>query len=205
MSNDGIIYILINEGMPGYTKVGKTSTSVEQRMRELDTTGVPLPFECYFAGRVTNMDTAEKHLHDAFDMHRVRQRREFFQVDPERIRSALMLADPEDVTPRDDVVEDADDQAALDRARTKRSAFNFKMVGILPGSELKFTKDNLITCEVVDHKKIQFEGEETSLTSAALTIVKRMGYTWSKIAGPQYWELDGETLSERRTRMEAAD
>jgi hypothetical protein len=40
--SEGIIYILINEGMPGYTKVGKTSTSVEQRMKELDTTGVPL-------------------------------------------------------------------------------------------------------------------------------------------------------------------
>lgn len=38
--SEGTIYILINEAMPGYTKVGKTTTSVEQRMRELDI-GVP--------------------------------------------------------------------------------------------------------------------------------------------------------------------
>jgi len=146
---EGIVYILINEAMPGYVKIGKTATSVEQRMKELDTTGVPLPFECYFAGRVADMDAAEKHLHDAFDDRRVRQRREFFQVDPERFRSALMLANPEDVTPREDVVEDADDQAALNRARTIRSAFNFKMVEVPPGTELTFTKDATITCVVV--------------------------------------------------------
>jgi hypothetical protein len=203
--SEGIVYILINEAMPSYTKIGKTTTSVEQRMRELDSTGVPLPFECYFAGRVANVDAAEKHLHNAFDDRRVRQRREFFQVDPERVRSALMLADPEDVTPREDIVEDADDQAALNRARTIRSAFNFKMVEILPGTELTFTKDHSITCVVIDNKKVEFENEITSLTAAALTIVNRMGYTWTKIAGPQYWEFDGETLSERRNRMEAAD
>lgn len=191
--------------MPGYTKVGKTSTSVEQRMKELDTTGVPLPFECYFAGRVTDMNAAEKHLQNAFDDRRVRQRREFFQVDPERVRSALMLADPEDVTPREDVVEDADDQAALNRARTIRGAFNFNMVDIPPGTELAFTKDHLITCVVVDHKKVEFEGETTSLTAAALTVVNRMGYSWAKIAGPQYWEYEGETLTERRNRMETED
>ena len=202
---EGIVYILINEAMPGYTKVGKTSTSVEQRMKELDSTGVPLPFECYFAGRVADAGAAEKHLHDAFDDRRVRQRREFFQVGPERMRSALMLANPEDVTPREDVVEDADDQAALNKARTIRSAFNFKMVEIPPGTELTFTKDATITCVVVDHKKVEFEGEVTSLTAAALTIVHRMGYDWKQIAGPQYWEFDGETLSELRRRMEAAD
>lgn len=200
--SEGIIYILINEAMPGYTKVGKTTTSVEQRMRDLDTTGIPLPFECYFAARVANLDFAEKALHDAFDDRRVRQRREYFKIDPERVRSALMLGALEEVTPRDDVVEDADDQAALNKARTIRGAFNFKMVDVAPNSILTFTKDESTTGTVVDHKKIEFEGEITSLTAAALTIVHRMGYTWKTLAGPDYWEFEGETLSERRRRME---
>ena len=38
---DGIIYILINAAMPGYVKLGQTTTSVEQRMKELDTTSTP--------------------------------------------------------------------------------------------------------------------------------------------------------------------
>lgn len=200
--SEGIIYILINEAMPGYTKIGKTTTSVEQRMRELDTTGIPLPFECYYAARVAKMDFAEKQLHDAFDDRRVRKRREFFEIDPERVRSALLLAAIQDVTPRDDVVEGADDQAALDKARTSKGAFNFKMVDISPGSVLTFTKDHEITCAVVDNKKVEFEGELTSLSASAHKIVHRMGYSWGTINGPAYWEFDGETLGERRRRME---
>ena len=102
---EGIIYILINEAMPGYVKIGKTSNSVEERMKSLDSTGVPLPFECFYASKVKDMDSAEKLLHDAFGGQRTRAKREFFEVDPARIASALKLADGEDVTPRDDVVE----------------------------------------------------------------------------------------------------
>ena len=93
----------------------------------------------------------------------------------------------------------------LDRARTMRSAFNFGMVQIPPGSILTFTKDQSITATVVDNKRIEFEGETTSLTAAALTVIHRMGYKWQKIAGPVYWEFEGETLSERRDRMDAED
>ena len=57
---EGIIYVLTNEAMPGYVKVGKTSTSVAQRIRELDSTSLPFPFECYYAARVVDMDEAEK-------------------------------------------------------------------------------------------------------------------------------------------------
>ena len=201
----GIIYILINEAMPGYAKIGKTTTSVEQRMRELDTSGVPLPFECFFAATVQDVGMAERNLHDAFQDNRVRHRREFFQIDPERVRSALMLAALEDVTPREDVVEDAEDRQALDKARTMRSKFNFKMVDIPLGSVLQFTRDPNITCTVIDNKRVLFEGEETSLSMSALTVMRRMGYDWNKIGGPQYWEFEGETLSERRRRMEEAD
>ena len=102
--SEGIVYILINEAMPGLTKIGKTSTAIEQRMRDLDSTGVPLPFECFHASRVGDMDFVERQLHDAFDDTRVRQRREFFRISPERVRSALLLAQIDDLKPRDDVV-----------------------------------------------------------------------------------------------------
>ena len=63
---DGTIYILVNEAMEGYTKIGKTTSPVEQRMKELDSTGVPLPFECFYAARVEDIDFVERKLHDAF-------------------------------------------------------------------------------------------------------------------------------------------
>jgi hypothetical protein len=202
---EGTIYILINEAMPGYVKVGKTTAAVEQRMRELDGTGVPLPFECFYAARVSDLDFVERKLHDAFDDLRVRPRREFFRIDPERVQSALELTGGKDVTPRDDVVEDADDQDALNRARERRAGFNFKMVEVPVGAELTFAKDEQIKCVVVDNKRVEFEGEVTSLTASALEVIHLMGYTWTKIAGPSYWEYEGETLTARRLRMEEAD
>jgi hypothetical protein len=161
---EGIVYILINEAMPGYAKVGKTTTSVEQRMRELDSTGLPLPFECFYAAKVAKVDLVERKLHDAFGDYRVRPRREFFRIDPERVQSALEIAGGEDVTPRHDVVEDADDQDALNKARVRRGSFNFRMVEVPIGAELVFAKDPDVKCRVLDNKKIEFEGEVTSLS-----------------------------------------
>ena len=199
---EGIIYILINEAMPGYVKVGKTAASIEDRMKSLDTTGVPLPFECFYAAKVADMDAAEKLIHDAFDDQRVRAKREFFEVDPARVASALKLANGEDVTPRDDVVETPDDKRALDTARDKRGMFNMEMIGISPGETLVFSKGEGITCRVLDKHEVEFEDERMSLTKSALIIIKRLGYTWDKIAGPQYWMYQDETLYRRKKRLE---
>ena len=47
----GIVYVLTNPAMPGLVKIGKTSrSSVKGRLRELYSTGVPVPFECVFRG-----------------------------------------------------------------------------------------------------------------------------------------------------------
>lgn len=201
----GIVYILINEAMPGLTKIGKTVTSIEQRMRELDSTGVPLPFECFHASQVNDMNFVERQLHDAFDDTRVRQRREFFKISPERVRSALVLAQIEDVTPREDVVEDADDQAALDHAREWRAPFSFNMVDIPAGAVLTFSKDPDVTCVVRGNKKIEFDGEITSVSAAASKALARLGMSWKSVQGPIYWLYEGETLDERRRRMEESD
>jgi hypothetical protein len=32
-----------------------------------------------------------------------------------------------------------------------------------------------------------------------------MGYSWKTLAGPNYWEFEGETLAERHLRMEEGD
>jgi T5orf172 domain len=99
------IYILTNEAMPGLIKIGKTSNSVAQRIRELDGSGIPLPFQCFYAARVENALFVETRLHKAFGDFCVRANREFFRLDPFRAQSALELAALEDVTPRGDVVE----------------------------------------------------------------------------------------------------
>ena len=41
-----------------------------------------------------------------------------------------------------------------------------------------------------------------SLTKSAFIIIKRLGYEWVHIAGPQCWMLYGETLYHREKRLE---
>lgn len=201
---EGIIYVLTNEAMSGYVKIGKTSTSVAQRIRELDGTSLPFPFECFHAARVTDMDSAEKYLHDAFADSRVTHRREFFLIDPERVRSAMKLAEIEDVTPREDeLVENSEDRAAIERSRSRRINSSFLAMGIAPGECLTFDKDAEIACVVHDDKRVLFEGDVMGLSRAALIVVSRMGYDWSSVNGWSYWCYKGQKLDELRKEMEA--
>ena len=194
-----IVYILVNEAMPGYVKIGKTSTSLEQRIRELSgSTSVPLPFTCFYACVVKDMSFVEKQLHDAFDTSRVNPRREFFQIAPERVVAALKLAELEDITPRKDFVDSKDDQHALNQARARRSVFNFKMVEIPVGAELEFSRDENVKAKVVDNRNIELNGEIVSLSASAQ---KLLGYS-SPPAGTDYWMYQSETLDERRRRYE---
>ena len=203
---DGIVYVLTNEAMPGYVKVGKTSTSVTQRIKELDNTSLPYPFECFYAARVADMDAAERLVHDAFADQRVTRRREFFTIDAERVRSAIKLAELEDVTPsEDDLVEDKEDRAALDRAKNRRGKASFGIIDIEPGTVLSFSKDPEMTCIVVDDKKVEFEGEITSLSASALTILHRMGYEWPTANGWAYWQLKDRKLSDVLAEAQSED
>ena len=197
-----IIYILTNEAMPGYVKIGKTSTSLEQRIKELSSsTSIPLPFTCFYACTVKDSSFVEHQLHDAFDDSRINPKREFFQITPERVVSALKLAEIEDITPRKDFVETKEDQDALNEARTRRSKFSFSLVDIPVGSELEFSRDENIKAKVVDNNSIEYNSETTSLSTSAQKI---LGYDYG-VAGTDYWMYDGETLDERRRRIESEE
>lgn len=186
--------------MLGYVKIGKTN-NLEQRIRSLDTTGVPLPFECFYACTVKDASFVEHQLHDVFKDHRVRSSREFFEIAPERAVSALKLAEIENMTPKKDFVESDEDQKALNEARTRRAVFNFAMVDIPIGTELAFSRDENIKTRVVDNRSVIFDGEITSLSTSAQKI---LGADYG-VAGTDYWTYEGETLDERRRRMEKGE
>src|SRR3989338_51050 len=197
-----IIYVLTNEAMPGYVKVGRTGTSLEQRIRELNSsTSVTLPFTAFYACTVKDAPFVEHQLHDAFDDNRVNPRREFFHIAPERVVAALKLAEIENLTPMRDYVETKEDQEALDEARERRGRFNFGMVDIPMGAELVFSRDENIKAKVINTHStdsIEFNGEITSLSRSAKKI---LGYDYG-VAGTDYWMYEGETLDERRRRFE---
>ena len=200
-----IVYVLTNEAMEGMVKIGRTTTSVEQRIRELDTTSVPLPFQCFYAAEVGNSVLVEGKLHRIFSDKRIGQNREFFRVDANQVREAIQLAELRDVTPKVDVVVDAADVQALQRALAtdeRRSRLRFTELGIPAGTTLEFTKDSRVTCLVVADGKVEFEGQTLSPSAAALQAVRKMGYQWAAVSGSDYWEFEGETLSARRIRLE---
>ncbi len=197
----GIVYVLTNPAMQGYVKVGRTG-DLEKRMKELDNTSTPLPFECAYAVEVDKPEEVELLLHDAFADGRTRSTREFFEVSPERIISALRLTKGRDVTPGVDIVEDEESRRALARTNKMREAFNFGMVGIVPGTMLTFIRDASQTCEVRTNRTVLFEGEETSLSASAAILLKRNGWNTSHVSGPIFWCLEGEALNELRKRIE---
>lgn len=196
-----IIYVLTNPAFEGYVKIGKTK-DLKQRLRSLDNTSMPLPFRCAYAARVTNVDAAEKLLHDAFGDRRVRDNREFFEIDPMRVISALKLAGGKQVTPADDIAEDEAGVEAANRSTRVQARFNFEMVGIPVGSVLIYYDDDTVTATVHSRNKINFRGEVLSLSAAALVVIREAGFNWKTANGPSYWVYDGETLPERRARME---
>jgi hypothetical protein len=203
------VYILTNAAMPGIVKIGLTDGPVETRMRQLDTTGVPLPFEAFLAVEVQDAIGWERALHEAFGDHRVRAAREFFRISPDKPAAILkMLAGQvaaQDVTPKEDVVQEPGDQEALNKARSRKVNFSFDQASIPIGATLQSVFDDNITSTVIGNKKVLFRGEEHSLSSSALVIAREKGFQWSAIAGPAYWKFDDKPLTELRDALNGED
>jgi rhodanese-related sulfurtransferase len=194
-----IVYILINEAMPGLIKIGRTSTSVQQRIAELNhPSGIPLPFTCYYAAKVNDSVLVEKKLHEAFGDVRLREKREFFRLSPNRAQAALELAAIEDVTPREEII----DEFPIDAERglikeSNRKVPSFKQYGIPLGAVLNLTKDENISAVVDGDRTVLFQGESMSMSGAALKALRSLGYNWKSAHGAAYWEYEGETIWDR--------
>lgn len=199
----GIIYILTNEAMPNLVKLGITYTTIEQRMKELYTAGVPVPFECFHASLVENAEDVERRIHRAFSKFRVNKNREFFEILPENILEILEMVEIEDVTPKKDFMETDEDKKAIKKLEKKRERFNFKMVNIPIGAELVFAKNENKKCTVIGNNKVLFNGQKMSLSKSALIALKELGYNWKGAQGAAHWIYKGETLKDIRERIES--
>ena len=193
----GIVYVLTNEAFDGYVKIGKT-LNIEQRLRQLDNTSVPLPFRCVYAVEVDDEAEVERLLHQTFADNRTRSKREFFEVEAQRVISAMKLTRGKDVTPKDDIAEDEEGLRAIEKAARKpRKAYSLFDAELKVGDILHYSNNDAITAEVVGAKKVLFEGNETSLSRSALTLLQRDGYTWRTVNGWQFWMFENETVAER--------
>ena len=193
--------------MPGLVKIG-IATDVHQRMGQLYSTGVPLPFQCEYAAEVADAARVEKALHQAFGANRVSDRREFFEVEPFRAIGIIELLAIREVTPGIKKPDITPEEARAVAERTeRREHFSFSLVGLAIGTQLHFREKPDVIAEVASNKKILFQGNIVSLSASAKEIMLADGYEWAErsIAGPNYWMYEGESLHERRVRMEDED
>lgn len=192
----GIVYVLSNPSMPGFVKIGITDDKdVKQRMAQLYTTGVPLPFKCEYAAIVQNTAMIEKAFHTAFGPSRPNPRREFFEIDPGQAIAIIKLLEIENVTPQvereAEVVDQVDREAGEAYAAKKRPRMNFQQMGIPIGAEL-VSNNNGETVIVRSDRTVEFRGNETSITNATRIILDNS----YNVAPSPYWTYNGRKLKD---------
>ena len=195
----GIVYLLTNPVMPGLVKIGMTAQEdIEKRMRELYTTGVPVPFECQFACKVKKGDCVkiEKALHAAFAPQRVNANREFFRIQVEQAKAILELFHHTDVTEEvsDEIENDLtdEDKAATKKARLHRPPLNFFEMGMKKGDVLQWKDDPSVTLSVYTERTVIFEGKEMAISAVTRDL---KGSKWYVVPG-SYWLYNERLLSE---------
>lgn len=191
-----IVYILINESMPEYIKIGFTHGDVKERMKQLDRTGTPLPFEIYYAATVENAEKEEKWLHSIFADRRARDSREFFKMNPEYATLALKRVEIQEQKIDSGLTKEQEKE--VDEVKERRSRFHFAQYNIPVGSKLTFTRDSNIVAEVVENDKIKIGDRVGSLSSFAMEL---LNYQRTP-QGTLYFEFEDEILADRRRRMD---
>ena len=184
--------------MPDYIKIGRTN-DIDRRLKDLDWTNMPLPFQCYYAARVKDVNFVERQIHTAFADNRARSNREFFKMNPERVVAIVKLVEIENVTPNRDMGETPEVKEELMKIYKKR--FNFEAVGIPVGAELLFIRDKSTKATVVQNSNVQINEEVKSLSRAAQDLL-HVSYP---VQGPIFWVYEDETLDERRRRLESEE
>jgi hypothetical protein len=194
----GFVYVLTNAAMPGFVKIGLTrKDDISERLRQLDTTSVALPFECFYSARVPDCGKLEAVLHRVFGEKRIRPNREFFRADPDLAKLIIDLVKIEErpvsdaeqgITPgqRDDI------EAEKER---KSPRINFDRLGLGVGTVLTLSKYPEISCTVASPGTVMFQGEELSPSRAAVKAINAMGHNWRAASGSEYWTFEGVKLS----------
>lgn len=214
----GYVYILTNDSFrEDWVKIGRSSRPVDVRSKELDNTAVPLPFKVYATIQTTKYTNVERIVHKQIDRLtdlRIRQNREFFNVEPTQALDILLdLA-----TAIDDavVMQYVDDkpvqlypsinnekpQAVKTEKHVSRKPFEFAMVGLKDGDMITFAPLN-IQVKVNGKNKVEFEGRLWSLsafTGTYLPIEKQNNS--GAYQGPKYFTYNNKTLWDLRLEME---
>lgn len=212
----GYVYILTNKSFrDDWVKIGKSSRPVDVRSKELDNTAVPLPFDIFATMQTSKYAEIERIIHKQIDRLtdlRIRQSREFFNVQPEQALEILLdLATafddavimkyedgkPYQIYPVNEVPKDKKPEK-----KEQRKPFAFSMVGLKVGDVVTF--DPLkIEVKVAGENKIEHESRLWSLSNFTATFIPdEMRNHSDAYQGPKYFSYGGKTLWEIRLENE---
>jgi hypothetical protein len=89
VNKSGFVYCLTNNLMPGICKVGFTTRSPYDRLKELSGTNLPEDWEVEWAYPFSNPGNIEKSIHKDMNKYRLRPDREFFKMAPKDVYKVL--------------------------------------------------------------------------------------------------------------------
>jgi hypothetical protein len=115
---------------------------------------------------------------------------------------AISIGEFKEITPGKAQVE-PEEQEALEKVKARRPRLRLDAIGIKPGDVFSFSRDESIHAIVAADGKVEYEGELLSPSAAAARALHKLGYQTPSVSGSEYWMFQGETLDERRRRMEA--
>ena len=108
------------------------------------------------------------------------------------------------ITPNEEQMEEED----IAEQMARRPNFNFSMLQIPVGSELKFVFDETCVCYTKDmNNKVEYNGVEYTLSGLAQALIaeKRGVERPNRVAGPRYFIYQGNTIAELRFMKERGE
>lgn len=211
----GVIYILTNPSFPDFVKIGYAQ-DIEKRLKQLNRSEtIPFAFRVYAVYRVESKLT-DKELHKLIDNLNPDLRtienfdgkervKEFYAMSAEDAYGLLeciaKISGTEDrlqrLTPEGHEI--LDEQIANEvRETARRGPFRFSDCNIPVGSELTFIENSNIKAIVVDDRRIEYDGETTSVSALAQ---KLKGFD-HPVQGTLWFLYKGEKLTDIRDRIE---
>lgn len=211
----GVIYILTNPSFPDFVKIGYAQ-DIEKRLKQLNRSEtIPFAFRVYAVYKVESKLT-DKELHKLIDNLNPDLRtienfdgkervKEFYAMSAEDAYGLLeciaKIIGTEDrlqrLTPEDHEI--LDEQIANEvRETARRGPFRFSDCNIPVGSELTFIENSDIKAIVVDDRRIEYDGETTSVSALAQ---KLKGFD-HPVQGTLWFLYKGEKLTDIRDRIE---
>lgn len=207
----GYVYILTNPSFrEDWVKIGKSSRPVDIRSKELDNTAVPLPFEIFATMKTVKFNEVEKLVHKTIDRLtdlRIRQNREFFNIEPQRALDILLdiataIDDAEVLTYENN--EPVREKKETTKANTedRRPKFKFSMCGIKIGEYVKFEPTGIMVKVAADNA-VEYEGRIYKLSPFVGTFMPEEKRNKSgAYQGAKYFSYNGCILDSIRSERE---